>query len=120
MKRLSDYKGDEAIELWADLLEPLTIILGDPEIKKVMESGKPIMLMAKEILSLHKVEVVDILARIDDTPVDGLNLIVRLMNLLAEIGENESTKSFFGFAAQAKTDSESGGSLTESTEVAEN
>ena len=31
MKRLSDYQGEEAIELWADLLDPISDILTDKE-----------------------------------------------------------------------------------------
>lgn len=120
MKRLSDYKGDEAIDLWADLLEPLAAILGDPKIANVVQSGKPVMLIAKEILKTHKTEAVEIIERIDDTPIDGLNIILRLVNLIAEIGENETIRSFFGFGAQAKTDSKSSGSPTENTGVNEN
>ena len=40
MKKLSDYKGDEAIELWADLLEPMTEILGDKDIAKILQDNK--------------------------------------------------------------------------------
>ena len=40
MKKLSDYQGEEALELWADLIEPMSEILVDPEMKKVFESKK--------------------------------------------------------------------------------
>ncbi len=116
MRRLSDFKGDEAMELWADLLEPLTGILGDPEVAKVVKSGKPMMLIASEILKSHKAEAVQIMQRIDDTPIDGLNIILRLVNLIKEIGENDTIKSFFGYAEQAKTETESSGSVMESIE----
>lgn len=119
MKKLSDYKGDEAIELWADLLEPLTKILGDKKIQNVINSGKPKLLIAKEILKAHKKEATEILLRVDPEPIDGLNIIVRLVAVLADIGENEEIKTFFGFAEQEQTDTESGGSVTENTEVAE-
>lgn len=119
MKKLSDYKGDEAIELWADLLEPLTKILGDKKIQNVIQSGKPKLLIAKEILKAHKKEATEILLRVDPEPIDGLNIIVRLVAVLADIGENEEIKTFFGFAEQEQTDTESGGSVTENIEVAE-
>lgn len=119
MKKLSDYKGDEAIELWADLLEPLTVILGDKKVQNVIQSGQPKLLIAKEILKSHKKEATDILLLIDPEPINGLNIILRLVALLTDIGQNDEIKSFFGYAEQVKTDSESGGSVTENTEDAE-
>lgn len=119
MKKLSDYKGDEAIELWSDLLEPMTAILGDKNVAETVTSGKPPMIIAKEILKSHSKEATQILTRIDPTPIDGLNIIVRLVENLADIGKNEEVKSFFGYAEQVKTDSESTGSVTENIEAEE-
>lgn len=120
MKKLSDYKGDEAIELWADLLEPLTIILGDSEIQKIIKSNKPKMIIAKEILKLHKKEATEILLRVDPEPIDGLNIILRLVAVITDIGQNDEIKGFFGYAEQVQTDNEFGGSATENTEAKEN
>lgn len=120
MKKLSDYKGDEAIDLWADLLDPLTDILGDKSVAEIVRSGRPKMTIAKEILKNHKSDAVKILLRIDDTPINGLNIVFRLVAVLSEIGESEEVKAFFGYAEQAKTAKEFSGSVTENTEVAEN
>lgn len=119
MKRLSDYKGDEAIELWADLIDPLVVILSDKKIAKTVQSGKPKIQIAKEVLKEHKSEAIEILLRIDPEPINGLNIILRLVNLLSEIGENEEVKCFFGFAEQVKKDAASSGCVTESIEVEE-
>ena len=70
-----------------------------------------------EIVNQHP-EAVEILLRIDPEPIDGLNLILRLVALITDIGKNNEVRGFFGYAEQAKTDSESGGSATENTEVA--
>lgn len=115
MKKLSDYKGEDALELWDDLLDPLTEIIKNPEVKNLARSGKNRIEIARGLLRLQRKEIVEILLRIDPEPIDGLNILSRLIGLLAEIGQNEEIKSFFGFAAQAKTDSESLGSATEST-----
>lgn len=115
MKKLSDYKGEEAIELWADLVDPLTTILGDAEIKEVVTKGKNRLEIAKTILKHHSKEAADILTRIDPTPIDGLNIVLRLISLLGEISANEEIKSFFGFAEQAKMDEESSGLPTANT-----
>lgn len=118
MKRLSDYQGEEAIELWADLIVPLTGILGDKKIAEVVNSGQPKLMIAREILKNHAKEAEEIMLRIDPEPLDGLNIILRLVNLLAELGERDDIKSFFGYAGQAKTESESSGLHTVSTEGA--
>lgn len=120
MKKLSDYKGEDALELWDDLLDPLSAIIGNPEIKAVVRSGKPKLEIARSLLRLQRKEIVEILLRIDPEPIDGLNVVSRLIALLAEIGQNEEVKSFFGYAAQAQTDSVSSDSLTENTEGAGN
>lgn len=120
MKKLSDYKGDEAIVLWGDLLEPLSAIFSDKKIAKVVNSGKSKIEIAKVILKNHPSEAEDILLRIDDTPIDGLNIILRLVALLADIGQNEEIKSFFGYAEQAKEGLTPSGFPTENTEEEEN
>lgn len=120
MKRLSDYKGEEAIDLWADLLEPLTVIFSDKELIENIKSGKAKMLIAKDVITAHKKEAEEILLRIDPTPLDGMNIITRLIAILVDIGDNEDIKPFFGSAVQEKMDKESSGSPTENTGVAEN
>lgn len=120
MKKLSDYKGDEAIELWADLLEPLTTILTDENVRNVIKSGKSKIEIAKTLLKDHKSESIEIMTRIDSTPIDGLNIILRLVALLSDIGSNDEIKSFFGYAEEVKTDSESSGLHMVNTEAKEN
>ena len=117
MKKLSDYKGEEAIELWGDLLEPLSIILEDNKVRKAISSGKSRLVIAKEILKSHKKEAIEILTRIDPDPVDGLNIVLRLIAVLADIGQSEEIKTFFGYAGQDQTEGESIGSPTENIKV---
>lgn len=120
MKKLSDYKGEEAIELWCDVFDPLTRIIADKEIAGVVKSGRPTMEIAKTVLKAHAKDVSEILLRIDPTPLNGLNIILRLIELLNELGDNEEIRSFFGFAAQEKKNNESFGLPTENIGVAEN
>lgn len=120
MKKLSDYKDDEAIELWADLLEPLTSIISDEKVRKTIQSGKSKIEIAKIVLKRKKKEATEILLRIDPEPIDGLNIVLRLVAVLADLGQNEEIKSFFGFAEMSQEiTEESSGSLTENTEDVE-
>lgn len=120
MKKLSDYVGEDAIDLWLDLLEPLSVIATDNEIRKITRSGKPKLLIAKTILKAHRKEAIEIMERIDPEPINGLNIISRLIAIITEIGENKELKSFFGYAVQAKTEKESSISVTENIEAEEN
>lgn len=119
MKKLSDYKDEEAIELWADLIEPMSTIFADGKVRELYGSNITKIEMAKMILKLHPKESIDILKSIDPTPVDGLNIIFRLIALLTDLGRSNEFESFFGFAEQEQTESESSGSATVIT-LAEN
>lgn len=115
MKRLSDYKDEDAIELWADLLEPVAKILADRQIIMMYRGGKTKAELAKYILKTHKTEAVEILVRIDSTPINALNVAARLMALLADVGNNKELMSFFDSAGQEMMDKGSSGSATENT-----
>ena len=118
MKKLSDYQGNDAIELWADLLEPVALIFADKEIKELAQSKKAPLYIAKEALKSHPKEITEILLRIDDTPIDGLTVIKRLVNLIKELMESSEAKSFFNLQGQ-KSEDESSGSAMVSIEANE-
>lgn len=118
MKKLGDYKDEEAIDLWMDLLDPIGVILQDKEIGKLYKKGgKPIQ-MAQEIVKLHRKEATQILLRIDPTPIDGLNIIIRLLDIIMEFERSEELKGFFGSAGTV-TEGASSGNATANTEDAE-
>lgn len=119
MKRLSDYKGQEAIDLWADLFDPLSDILTNTDtVKTLQKRGVPLISKAQDLLKRHSKEVSEILLRIDPAPINGLNAVTRCVALLNEVMESEEAKSFFGFADQEKEDGASFGSATENIEGA--
>lgn len=120
MKKLSDYQGEEAIDLWMDLLDPLAEILSDKKVAEAFRSNKSYMQKAKAILSAHKKETEEILLRIDPEPLNGLNIVLRLIDIITDIGKHDEIKSFFEFAEQEKAEKISSISVTESTEAEEN
>lgn len=110
MKSLRDYEGEEAFELWADLMEPIVKILQDDNVKDVLNSGASKIRIATVILKSHKAEAAEIMERIDpDEPVNGLNIIIRLMRLLTEIGSDPVLASFFGLPGLEKMEQEYSG-----------
>lgn len=114
MKKLSDYKDEAAIDLWADILDNALIIFTDPEVRKNLKAPKATI--AHTMLKLHKEEVSKILLTIDDTPLNGLNILIRLVSLLNEISADPDLRDFFDMQGQ-KEQQESSGSATENTGV---
>ena len=116
MKKLSDYKDEEAIELWADLLDPFIEIVGDPKISGMLRAQRPPVLTARAILKEYKTQATQILLRIDPTPLNGLNILIRLVELLSEIGKDPTIQGFFVSQPKENKDEKSFGSVTETTE----
>ena len=117
MKKLSDHKGEEAIELWVDLLEPMTNILGDTELAGLLRSKAAPLLKAQGILKAHKQDAMEIMLRIDPTPINGLNILTRLVAVILEFTNNPDLKDFFVSAGQEKMEKGSSGNAMESIEA---
>ena len=47
---LSDYKGEDAIDMLADLFEPAAYIMADKEVAEIARSGKPTIKLIKPML----------------------------------------------------------------------
>ena len=119
MKKLSDYKGEEAIELWGELLDPVSVILADAKVATLFRNrqGKTTLQLATQIIKLHRAEIAEIFRIIDpEETVDGLNVIMRLANIFTEIASNAELKSFFGLAEQGNMEKGSTGSAMDNTE----
>lgn len=83
MSKLSEYKNEDAIEVIADIIEPLSAIFTDDEIKKEKNRMKAI----SKALKKYKKEVIQILARIDDVPVEkyecnALTLPIKVLEVM--------------------------------------
>ena len=67
--RISDYHGEEALDLFADLMFPASEILADKEVVSLARSGQVFRSVQKAIKG-HKKEVIEILARIEGVEPD--------------------------------------------------
>ena len=81
--KLSDYKNEDAVEVIADIIEPLSVIFTDEEIKNEKNRMKAIA----KALKKYKKEVIQILARIDGIPVDeyecnALTLPIKVLEVM--------------------------------------
>lgn len=122
MKRLSDYKGEEALELWADIFDPLYAILTAEEVKKAQTdtSSKRVQKIASAMIKVGRKELYSILIRIDEEEIDGANFMTRLMSFIVEIMTGKETRAFFQSSEQEKEQEKSSGSVTENTGDGEN
>lgn len=83
--KLSDYKGEAAIDLLADIIEPMALIIADEEIQAMAKKSVPYLSYVKPILKNHKKEIVEILARIDNEPVDVYTENITFLTLPVKI-----------------------------------
>lgn len=88
--RLSDYKNEAALELFADMMDPVGRILADEEIKAAF-SAQPIDKagVVKMLMKKRSAEVLEILRLIDggnpDTwEISFLQIPVKLMELISD------------------------------------
>ena len=125
--KLSDYKGEEALDVLADIIEPVAFILADKEIREMRETAakeKKTIPMIKYItpaIKNHKKEIIQILARLENkTPEEyeaEISLVTLPMQVLELINDPEIQKLFTSQSQSPETPSASSGSVTESTEA---
>lgn len=118
MRKLSEYKDKEAIELLANMLEPTAKIFGDKEISRQMVGGNKIKAI-QLALKRYPDAVIELLAVLEGVPVNEYHCnIVSLPQVLLAVINDEDLSGFF--TEQAKSDSESTfGSATENTKAQE-
>lgn len=63
--KLSEIKGERALDVLADLIDPVAEIFGDKEIMTALQSGKAPAKAIKLALKNHKRAVLDMMATID-------------------------------------------------------
>ena len=93
--RLSDFKGEEAIAVLADIIEPLSVIATDEKVKQAFRDGSK-MKVAQAILKNHPKAIIAVMARLDNTPVDEYNvtLFTLPLKLLEILNDKELTSLF--------------------------
>lgn len=119
MRKLSEYKDEEAIDLLADLLDPVVLIFAEPDIAEFTRQ-KNYIKATQIAIKKHKKEVMKIMAILEGVPVEEFHCnIVTLPKMLLSILNDPILQDFF--TSQVQTDSETpSGPVMETTEVEEN
>lgn len=120
---LSDFQDEEALDLLADIIEPVGAILEDEEIAKIYEEGtksgnfgiKLKLKLVAVMIRNHKHEVIEILARLDKKNVADYHCnVLSLPTALLSLINDPLMMDFFVSQAQKKGET-SFGPVTENT-----
>ncbi len=118
--KLSEYKGEQALDLLADLMEPAMVIMADKEISRLAKANMPKIKLVKVAIKNHKREVIEILAILDGEEPKNYAEKVTLFTLPAKLLEIFNDPDLMSlFTSQGQTTETSSGSATESFEESE-
>lgn len=73
MRKLSEIKGEEALDVLAEIIEPAAEIFTDEAVKKALTEGKNKLEAVKVVLKNHKKAVIAVLAAIDGKTVEQMS-----------------------------------------------
>jgi len=116
--KISDFRGEQALDLFADLIEPAAEIMADKNVVDAARRGDKLTAI-KIAVKAHKKAVIRILAILDGEDPETYSVsILTLPVKLLEILNDEETINLFRSQGQMKP-SASSGSATENTEEVE-
>lgn len=112
---MREMTNDQSLDMFADMLEPMSVILADKEVSEKFKHGT-IAAGVAHAIKKHKPEVIRILAATDGEPVETykVNPVAIPFKLLRLLSAPE-VKELFTFAGQT-TESGSSGSAMVNTE----
>lgn len=70
MRKLSEIKGEEALDVLADIIEPAAEIFSDENVKNAVKNEKSKVKAVKIILKDHKKAILALMAALEETPVE--------------------------------------------------
>ena len=95
MRKLSEIKGEEALDVLAEIIEPAAEIFTDENVKKALKSESRIK-AAKIILKDHKKAILTLMATLEETPVEEYKpTLLALPALIIEVLNDPELNSLF-------------------------
>lgn len=116
--KLSDIKGEEALDVIAELIDPISSIGMNDKVRKADRSNR--IEFVKTILKECKTEIIEMLAILERMDVDEYREQMSLATLpskVIELFSDTAVAELFGL--QSQTEETSSGSATENTEAKE-
>lgn len=119
MRKLSEIQNEDALDVLADIIDPVTEIFQDQELGKLMKLEKNKREAVKLAIKKHKKAVIHIMAILDGEPVETYKVnVLQLPLKLLELLNDPDMLDFFKQQGLMISDASSG-SATESTEATE-
>ena len=99
MKKVSEYRDEDALDLLADIMEPALDIFSDAEVRTAFENERLIKVVRVAIKN-HKHSVIEIMARLEGVPLEEYhcNILTLPLRLLDVINDQELLAFFTGQA----------------------
>lgn len=115
MKHLSEYKDEEALDMLAELIDPVIAIFGDEEVANFYRSGVLIKAVQAAIKN-HKEDVMNMLAILERVPREEYHCnLLTLPKVLLNVFNDPELKDFFTEQSEEMISKEPSGSVTENT-----
>lgn len=115
MKHLSEYKDEEALDMLADLIDPVINIFGDKEVADFYRGG--VLIKAVQVsIRKHKEDVITMLAILERVPREEYHCnLLTLPKVLLNVFSDPELKDFFSEQSEGMTSEGASGSAMEST-----
>lgn len=118
--KLSEVKGEKALEMFADLIEPVAEIMGDKKVSSVLREGKKAKAISIAIKN-HKYAVMQIMAILDDKDIKEFEKECNIMSLPKKLLDIVNDPSIFElFTSQGQETKTPSGSVTANITESEN
>ena len=115
--KLSELKNEQAIDAFADLLEPFAKIFSDKEVVKDIQADKPMLLILKKAMKNHKKAFIEIFAILDGEDPESYEFnILTIPKKLKELAENKEIADLFTSQGQTSEENVSGSATVITTE----
>lgn len=99
--KIAEMDNEKALDAFADILEPMSVIFTDNELKRTSEDGGSYMKLIQIAIKKHKQEIIKILATLDGVPVEEYkcNVFTLPLKVLSLI-QDEELSQFFSLQSQ--------------------
>lgn len=109
--RLSEFKDEQALDVFVEMIEPVSRILADSEVAKAAKGGNK-MAAIKAAIKDHKRDVMAALAAMDGVPVEEYHCgVLTLPIKLLEILNDPDLLQLFTYAGQMGDATSSGSDM---------
>jgi hypothetical protein len=123
MKKLSEYKDDEAMDVLAEIIEPASHLIADKDFKIAIRGDKknnvkPDRAKAVKIaLKEHRQDIVSIMASLEQVPVEEFHYnLFTLPKMVLDIFNDKELIDFFTYQSEENSEMSSGSAMANTEE----